>query len=325
MKAKGKNSFAGGIGGSSRMSKGVSVTPSLTVRLPPRLSGLCNYLVLKTRTSVLMSFGLALLASAVVGEARAQSPQHVAPVARAAAEEVLTNASIVKLARARFGEKTIIAIIRSRPSRFDHAPDRLIELKKGGVSERIILEMLAHDGAAVAATAADDDSVSDAFDDPFFGGMKSPERRTGTNQAGGAAAGDPGEINIFGSNTGARSSTRTSGGNGGAEGEQQSTGSATVRIIRPPTEAGGGAPPKLERTPTLTNDTIIELIAAGFSEGTILRRIEQSPADYDFAPAKLAELRRRRVTEPMITAMRAAMGEEANGQTSSPGGMSDKR
>jgi hypothetical protein len=51
------------------------------------------------------------------------------------------------------------------------------------------------------------------------------------------------------------------------------------------------------------------MVNAGFSEGTIIRRIEQSPADFDLAPAKLEELRRRRVTDPVIEAMRAAMSD----------------
>ncbi|CAN5449086.1 hypothetical protein BH18ACI2_BH18ACI2_27290 [soil metagenome] len=227
--------------------------------------------------------------------------------------EVLTNTSVVKLVRARFSDKTIIAIIRARPSRFDLAPDHLIDLKKTGVSERVILEMLARSGEEVMVA---DDSASDSFDDPFFDDMKNSSRRPdGTNGSGS----DPGETNIFGSNSGGRSKTRSKIGNGGNEGETQTTGSASVRIIRPPAEAGG-APPKLERTPTLTNDSIIELVDAGFSEGTIIRRIEAAPANYDFAPAKLAELRRRRVTDPIINAMRAAMGEDVSGQTNGTGG-----
>jgi len=97
--------------------------------------------------------------------------------------------------------------------------------------------------------------------------------------------------------------------NGGGDTDTLTTGSASVRIIRPPTEAGGAA--KLERTPTLTNDSVVELVEAGFSEGTIVRRIEQSPVEFDLSPAKLAELRKRRVGEPVINAMRAAMGEDA--------------
>jgi hypothetical protein len=85
-------------------------------------------------------------------------------------------------------------------------------------------------------------------------------------------------------------------------------------------EAGGAAPGaelKLERTPTLTNESVIELVEAGFSEGTILRRIENSPVEFDFTNAKLAELRRRRVSEPIINAMRAAMSEDGGSSRTS--------
>jgi hypothetical protein len=74
----------------------------------------------------------------------------------------------------------------------------------------------------------------------------------------------------------------------------------------------------LERTPTLTNDSVVELVEAGFSDGTIVRRIEQSPVEFDLSPARLSELRKRRVTEPVIAAMRAAMGEEGEQQPARP-------
>ncbi|MBA3247788.1 MAG: hypothetical protein H0T63_06855, partial [Pyrinomonadaceae bacterium] len=61
----------------------------------------------------------------------------------------------------------------------------------------------------------------------------------------------------------------------------------------------------------LTNDAVVQLVEAGFSEGTIVRRIEQSPVEFDLSETKLAELRRRRVTEPVIAAMKAAMSEDA--------------
>ncbi|HEX8293805.1 MAG TPA: hypothetical protein VF570_18720, partial [Pyrinomonadaceae bacterium] len=136
--------------------------------------------------------------------------------------------------------------------------------------------------------------------------------------AGGARAGagapgqpgsDPGEVGIFGSSGGSSGRTRTRGRDGGGDSDTLTTGSASVRIIRPPAEAGGAA--KLERTPTLTNDSVVELVEAGFSEGTIVRRIEQSPVEFDLSAARLAELRKRRVSEPVINAMRAAMGEDA--------------
>jgi len=104
---------------------------------------------------------------------------------------------------------------------------------------------------------------------------------------------------------------------GSSQGDTTTTGSATVRILRPPSEAGG-APLKLEKTPTLTNDSVIKLVEAGFSEGTIIKRIEDSPADFDLSVPKLEELRRRRVTEAIILAMTAAMGDDSGAKQTSP-------
>ena len=212
-------------------------------------------------------------------------------------EAPLTNSAVVKLVRAGFSEKTVIAIIRSRPSRFELSAEKLIELKKGGVGERVILAMLARN----EAIAVESDNMDD---DAFFGGGLSGK----SGQAGRPS--DPGETNIFGSSGGSHGRNRTRGGNGGVDTDTQTTGSATVRILRPPAEAGGAGPAKLERTPTLTNDSVVELVEAGFTEGTIVRRIEQSPVEFDLSAAKLDELRKRRVTEAVIAAMRAAMGED---------------
>ena len=104
---------------------------------------------------------------------------------------------------------------------------------------------------------------------------------------------------------------------GGNDGETRATGSVTARILRPPAEAGDAL--KLEKTPTLTNDSVIKLVEAGFSEGTIIKRIEDSPVDFELSVAKLEELRRRRVTEPIIRAMTQAMGDDSgNSQVGGP-------
>jgi hypothetical protein len=234
--------------------------------------------------------GLALFACFSVGAGAVAAGQ--------GAEAPLTNASVVKLVRAGFREKTVIAIIRARPVAFDLSPERLVELKKAGVGERLILAMLARQGAADSAAG---DWNPD--DEAFFG-----EGRGGGRTAG---AGGAGGTDIFGSSGGSRGQTRSRGMSGGASDDTQTTGSATARILRPPAEQGGPAAAKLERTPTLNNNSVIELVEAGFSEGTIVRRIELSPVEFDLSPARLAELRKRRVTEPVIAAMRAAMGEEA--------------
>jgi hypothetical protein len=227
-----------------------------------------------------------LLVGGAVG-ARAQDQKNEGP---------LTNAEIVKLVKAGFKEKTIILIIASRPPNFDLSSDRMIQLKRNGVGENIIVAMLARqDGNEVSVT---DDAWED---DPFFNNSKGD--RVG-------AKGSDGSTNIFGSSTGAkqRSSSRT--GTGGATDESNLSGSATVRILRPPTEPGGGGAAKLEKTKSLTNDTIVELVEAGFSEGTIIRRIEQSPVEFDVSADKLEALRKKRVSDKVLAAMKAAMGEE---------------
>ncbi|HEX8353409.1 MAG TPA: hypothetical protein VF611_10945 [Pyrinomonadaceae bacterium] len=243
-----------------------------------------------------MSFVLAFAAAAAV-PARAQEPGR-----GGAASTTLTNAAVLKLVRAGFKEKTLVAIINTRPVSFDLSPDRLIELKKGGVPERVILAMIARaESVDFAGAGWDDDEMPlDGF-----------EGARGRQGAQGAPGPDPGGVNIFGSAGGSSGRTRSREGSGGGDSDTLTTGSASVRIIRPPAEAGGAAQSKLERTPTLTNDSVVELVEAGFSEGTIVRRIEQSPVEFDLSPAKLAELRKRRVGEPVINAMRAAMGEDA--------------
>lgn len=214
-------------------------------------------------------------------------------------DKPLTNASITKLVRAGFKEKTVIAIVQSRPNLFQLDPERLIELKRNGVSENIILAMLSSQGGVTVSEEGWDD-------DSFFRGNGAPK---GEN--------NQGSTDIFGSGGESKSEVRGRGMSGGNSGSTLTTGSATVRILRPPSEAGG-QPLKLEKTPTLNNESIVELVDAGFSEGTIIKRIENSPAEFDLSPAKLEELRKRRVSEAIIAAMSAAMADDSAAKTAGP-------
>ena len=211
----------------------------------------------------------------------------------------LTNAAVVKLVRAGFKDKTIIAIINSRPTRFNLDPDRLIDLKRNGVNENIILAMLAQEDGFVLS---DDDWSTGSM-------LGRPQNQSGAN---GNSA------DIFGGSSGSRSKSGGRGQGGGNEVDSTTTGSATVRILRPPSEAGNSSSLKLEKTPTLTNDSVIKLVEAGFSEGTIIKQIEESPAEFDLSTDKLVELRRRRVTDPIIAAMTAAMRDDTDPRSSVP-------
>src|SRR5688572_10307386 len=223
----------------------------------------------------------------------------VAVQAQQTSDGLLTNESVIKLVKAGFKEKTVIAIINNRPSAFNLEPEQLIQLKRQNVSENIILAMLSAQDATFIV--GDDEWISD---EAFFKGLN-------RKSAAGGESKDPG-MNIFGSGGSSRSRSESRSGNGGNTSEGSVTGSATVRIIKPPVEGseGAGAAPKLEKTPTLNNEGVIKLVEAGFSEGTIIKRIEESPVDFDLSPGKLDELYKKRVTDAIIAAMVAAMGKD---------------
>src|SRR6476646_8149333 len=77
--------------------------------------------------------------------------------AQQAADGPLSNAAVIKLVRAGFKEKTVVAIIHSRPNRFNLAPDHLIELKRNGVGENVILAMLSQDDGFLGGDDLGDD------------------------------------------------------------------------------------------------------------------------------------------------------------------------
>lgn len=207
----------------------------------------------------------------------------------------LTNASVIKLVKAGFKEKTVIAIISNRASEFKLDTEELIDLKRNGVNENIILAMLSSQmGTPIV-------SEEEWSGDSFFKDFKKPNG-AGDSQSQGS--------NIFGSGGSSQSQSRSRGGIGGNQSEGNVSGSATVRIIRPPVEAGESSAPKLEKTPTLNNEGVVRLIEAGFSEGTIIKRIEESPVDFDLSAAGVAELQKRRVSDSIIAAMRTAMGDK---------------
>lgn len=52
------------------------------------------------------------------------------------------------------------------------------------------------------------------------------------------------------------------------------------------------------------------MIQAGFSEGTVLRKIEITQVNFDLSAKAVTELRKNRVTERIIKAMTEAMDEE---------------
>lgn len=219
----------------------------------------------------------------------------------------LTNAAIVKLVKAGFSERTLISLIAARPANFNLSADNMIALKRSNVSEKVILAMVAKQQGEMISADDDDfwsDNLTSRSNDPLQG-----------NSGGNPNADGGSSTNIFGSSGGSRGKQRSRGADGSLAEETMTTGSATVRIIRPPSEAGPNGTAKLERKTTLTNQGVVDLVEAGFSEGTIIRRIEQSPVEFTLSDPSVADLRKRRVSEKIITAMKAAMGDEMPAET----------
>ncbi len=244
--------------------------------------------------------------------------------AQAPVREVLNNESIVNLVKARFKEATILSLIRTSPVSFDITTNKLVQLKKSGVNEKLITAMIERQTTLMGMNGGLGDYASlgeDEFfrqgDEEFFK-RSGPQGRPAPNNNGGSGgngnSGQSNEMDVFGSRSGGGSKSQSRGigpgPNGSASGSTETMGSASVRILRPPSEAGGTGEPKLQRQAKLDNKAILDLIEAGFSEGTILRKIENSQVAFDLSTKSLTDLRKNRVSESIIKAMSEAMGVE---------------
>jgi hypothetical protein len=64
------------------------------------------------------------------------------------AQEVLSNASIEKMAKARLGDDVIVSVIQSQAGHYDVTPDTLIALKEEGISNKVLAAMATKSGAS---------------------------------------------------------------------------------------------------------------------------------------------------------------------------------
>jgi hypothetical protein len=222
--------------------------------------------------------------------------------------EILNNDSIISLTKASFKERTIITLIRTSQTRFDISTPKLVELKKRGVSERVISEMIEitnRGEMAQSLSTLRDDEFFAKDDDAFFNGpifKQVPTEKQAKKMED--------EAMIFGSQSGGRSRTESRGTAPNSSRQQQGevSGSASVRIVRPSGESTATAP-KLERAPKLDNRGVLDMIQAGFSEGTIIRKIETAQVEFDLSPKAVDELKKNRISDRVISAMKTAMDE----------------
>jgi len=72
----------------------------------------------------------------------------------AAAQETLTNESIISMVKGGLSEAVVLARVRSGPANFDTSTNALLNLKKAGVSDKIIEAMVSAPKAGGATAAA---------------------------------------------------------------------------------------------------------------------------------------------------------------------------
>jgi len=76
------------------------------------------------------------------------------PAATSLAQEVLTNDSVVQMIKAGLPESVVIAKIRSTATKFDLKTESLVNLKKAGVSDKVLEAMMAPGSPATGTQAA---------------------------------------------------------------------------------------------------------------------------------------------------------------------------
>jgi len=72
---------------------------------------------------------------------------------------ILTNTDVLNMTKSGMSEKTIVLLIQQSQTKFDTAPDALIELKKDGVSDEVLNAMLLT--ATPRSRASTDEAVAD--------------------------------------------------------------------------------------------------------------------------------------------------------------------
>jgi hypothetical protein len=79
---------------------------------------------------------------------------YLALCAAAFAQQVLTNESVDKMAKARLGDDVIVSMIQSQAGHYDVTPEALIALKKRGISDKVLGALVAKNNTSATAPAA---------------------------------------------------------------------------------------------------------------------------------------------------------------------------
>jgi hypothetical protein len=78
---------------------------------------------------------------------------YLAFCAAAFAQQVLTNESVEKMAKARLGDDVIVSMIQSQAGHYEVTPEALIALKKKGISDKVLAALAAKGNPSATAPA----------------------------------------------------------------------------------------------------------------------------------------------------------------------------
>src|ERR1700730_7834405 len=79
---------------------------------------------------------------------------YLAFCAAAFAQQVLTNESVEKMAKARLGDDVIVSMIQSQAGHYEVTPEALIALKKKGISDKVLAALAAKSNTSATAPTA---------------------------------------------------------------------------------------------------------------------------------------------------------------------------
>jgi len=72
----------------------------------------------------------------------------------AAAQDVLTNESVIKMVKSGLGENLVVSMVQGQPGKYSLTPDDLIKLKEAGVPDKVLGAMIARNAGGGAPAAA---------------------------------------------------------------------------------------------------------------------------------------------------------------------------
>ena len=90
----------------------------------------------------------------------------------ASAQEALTNDAVAKMVKAGLGEGLIISMVENQPGKYSLSPDDLVNLKRQGVSDKVLAAMLGKGSGSAASVPASTTTAAVSADNDIPPGIE---------------------------------------------------------------------------------------------------------------------------------------------------------